>query len=89
YPPEDLNDIINDYLDDMPSILIVSQVEINEGTPPEDLWKSDNIPGLAIGIEHATGSKCQRCWNWRLDIGKDPNNPEICGRCADVINNGN
>lgn len=86
YLPETLSEIVNDYLLDMSSILIVSQVEIGKGTPPEDLWQSENIPGLVVDIKHAKGEKCQRCWNWRLDVGRDPRHPEACGRCADVIN---
>lgn len=86
YLPETLSEIVNDYLLDMSSILIVSQVEIGKGTPPEDLWQSENIPGLVVDIKHAKGEKCQRCWNWRLDVGRDPRYPEACGRCADVIN---
>jgi isoleucyl-tRNA synthetase len=37
-------------------------------------------------IKRADGTKCPRCWFHRTDIGKDPDHPELCGRCTDVVN---
>jgi isoleucyl-tRNA synthetase len=28
------------------------------------------------------GTKCERCWHWRDDVGHDPAHPTICGRCT-------
>jgi isoleucyl-tRNA synthetase len=33
---------------------------------------------LAAPITHA---KCERCWHWRSDVGRDPAHPGLCGRC--------
>ena len=57
-----------------------------------------SVPADAQGIElgsaqtgqhklrisaHVSGNpKCIRCWHRRPDVGVDPHNPEICGRCA-------
>ena len=27
-----------------------------------------------------------RCWQYRKDIGTDKDHPEVCGRCAAVLN---
>ena len=37
---------------------------------------------LAINASASTGTKCERCWHYRDDIGVDPAHPTICGRCA-------
>jgi isoleucyl-tRNA synthetase len=40
------------------------------------------IPGLWIKVGRTTGTKCVRCWHLTLDVGSDPQHPELCGRCA-------
>ena len=29
--------------------------------------------------------KCPRCWNIRTDVGRDAVHPDVCGRCAAVL----
>ncbi|MDD4956668.1 MAG: isoleucine--tRNA ligase [Candidatus Omnitrophica bacterium] len=41
---------------------------------------------LSIKIEKARGNKCQRCWNYRDEVGTIGDAPELCARCHDVIN---
>jgi isoleucyl-tRNA synthetase len=41
-------------------------------------------PGDALTVR-ATPSphaKCDRCWHWRADVGKDNAHPTLCGRCV-------
>jgi isoleucyl-tRNA synthetase len=44
------------------------------------------IEGEAFGVEIGTaaGEKCPRCWNLRT-LGEDPAHPELCTRCASVV----
>ncbi len=58
-----------------PEAAIVSQVTLTDGANDK----------LDIVIEHAEGSKCPRCWQWRTDIGKDSKYPDLCSRCAKVL----
>jgi lipoprotein signal peptidase len=39
-------------------------------------------PALTIEVTPSDGAKCERCWHWRHDIGKDPAHPTLCGRCT-------
>jgi isoleucyl-tRNA synthetase len=41
-----------------------------------------------IKIEPAEGRKCERCWNYTLDVGSEERYPTICARCARNINEG-
>ena len=41
-------------------------------------------PALRVGIDRATGDKCERCW-YVLPLGVRPEHPTICSRCAGVI----
>jgi len=51
----------------------------------EKIFKSQEIPGLNVKVEKSDGEKCERCWVYSYDIGKDKNNPKICGRCSDAL----
>ena len=37
---------------------------------------------LSASVSAAAGAKCPRCWRWQADIGSNPSQPELCGRCA-------
>jgi isoleucyl-tRNA synthetase len=41
-------------------------------------------PALRVGIDRATGDKCERCW-YVLPRSTRPEHPTICVRCAGVI----
>jgi isoleucyl-tRNA synthetase len=41
-----------------------------------------------IAVRKADGGKCERCWKYDTEIGKDPAHPTVCARCAKVLNAG-
>jgi isoleucyl-tRNA synthetase len=51
-------------------IFIVSQTELREGAE------------LSVAVERAEGEKCERCWNYTLDVGAEARYPGACGRCV-------
>ena len=61
------------YLQDLPSIFIVSQVEVKKREP------------RAVEVKKADGQKCERCWNWNDFVGSDRGHPKLCKRCLDVV----
>jgi isoleucyl-tRNA synthetase len=58
------------------TVLIVSQVRVARSTGNE----------LRVKVGPAPGRKCVRCWRWTEDVGVDAAHPELCGRCAKVVN---
>jgi isoleucyl-tRNA synthetase len=42
------------------------------------------LPGeeLAVEVQASGDTKCERCWHWRPDVGRDAAHPTICGRCV-------
>jgi isoleucyl-tRNA synthetase len=58
------------------TVLIVSQVRVAQATGSE----------LRVKVGAAAGRKCVRCWRWTEDVGTDAAHPELCGRCAKVVN---
>ncbi|MGH7827577.1 MAG: isoleucine--tRNA ligase [Candidatus Binatia bacterium] len=41
-----------------------------------------------IAVFKAQGKKCQRCWKYDRDVGKDEDYPDVCPRCAAVLKSG-
>ena len=68
---EDLKKIHNSQKENLNMVFIVSQV---------NLGLDKTLLEEQIKISHAEGSKCQRCWNWSLNL-KDG----LCLRCQKVI----
>jgi isoleucyl-tRNA synthetase len=63
--------------DDLKNIFIVSQAEL----------KADLKEGgeLDIVILKAEGRKCERCWQYAVDIRTEGPFPNVCGRCEDIL----
>ena len=40
---------------------------------------------LEIEVSKADGQKCERCWHWETDIGRNAEHPTICGRCVEAV----
>ena len=70
--------------DELPMLLIVSQACVEEvaavAAPFGGIFTQTGVL-----VEKADGVKCPRCWNFKTDIGKDKDHPEVCGRCAGAV----
>ena len=83
--PDSLKPALKPYVEFLPTLFIVSQVEIHSETAPLEGFSSSELPGLIIRIEKASGKKCERCWNFRTEVGRFPEHPTICSRCHHAI----
>ncbi|HXG16732.1 MAG TPA: isoleucine--tRNA ligase [Calidithermus sp.] len=84
--PEDLPALLREARDLLPTLLIVSQVELGRpARPPAVVHESQEIPGLVVGVDRARGRKCQRCWTWSEQVGADRRHPDLCARCLSVV----
>ena len=70
-PPEQA--LVRKYEGDLAALLIVSSVV------------SEPAPEFAVHVFRAPGAKCQRCWNYSLQVGQSRDYPELCRRCEDVV----
>jgi isoleucyl-tRNA synthetase len=61
--------------EDLATIFIVSNVEIETGEKKE----------LTVEIKKAPGEKCARCWKWSEEVGKAKELPKLCQRCATIV----
>ncbi len=72
---------------DMAEISITSDLTLMEGPAPADAFTLEDVPGVAVTVELAAGEKCQRCWKVLPEVGGAAAAPDLCGRCADVVQN--
>ncbi|OQA02874.1 MAG: Isoleucine--tRNA ligase [Planctomycetes bacterium ADurb.Bin401] len=56
------------------ALCIVSEININN-------HKTDKL----ITAQKSPHQKCGRCWNYWPSVGKNPESPDLCERCSDVI----
>jgi isoleucyl-tRNA synthetase len=61
------------------NLSIVSQVQAAPPAPGE------KPSARKIEVTKASGAKCDRCWTYDDETGKDPERPGLCPRCADVV----
>jgi isoleucyl-tRNA synthetase len=71
----DLYPLLEGYAADLPSLFIVSQVDVNRADSTD----------VAVAVERASGVKCERCWKYKHDVGSDPRLPTICAACAAAV----
>ncbi|XP_044487178.1 isoleucine--tRNA ligase, chloroplastic/mitochondrial isoform X2 [Mangifera indica] len=79
--------------DTLQRIFITSQVEVIPSMEKEVIEKIPYsgeylVQGkdrIWIGVSHAEGSKCERCWNYCLQVGSFVDHPTLCSRCYNVI----
>jgi isoleucyl-tRNA synthetase len=83
--PEGLYDTLLPYVKELKSLLIVSEALLLKDEKPENAFKSEEIEGLFIKVEPASGHKCERCWVHHPDVGADEQHPAICPKCLDAL----
>ena len=67
--------VLKRYEAQLPELFIVSQVALS----------SQEAEGIKVQVERTSGTKCQRCWKFKQDVGANPALPAICASCATVV----
>ncbi len=84
YLPEKERRLLEGYADFLSSFFLVSGVEIEAENLPGS-YQGGQTEGLQVLVERASGSKCQRCWNWSVKVGTFEDEPDLCDRCYPVV----
>ena len=77
--PASLYKLLERHREDMRSLLIISGVEVRQG--PEG---NGNAP-LHVEVTKAPGQKCERCWNYSVQVGASERYPTVCERCLGAL----
>ena len=65
-------------------LCITSGLALQAGTGPAEAFRLADVPGVSVIFAHATGEKCQRCWQILPDVGTHKH-PHTCARCNDAL----
>lgn len=73
-------------IDELRYLFLASQVELLDS--PDTLSNTKynvQTDTLSVGVVKADGEKCDRCWNYSIHIGENPEHPTICERCNTAL----
>jgi isoleucyl-tRNA synthetase len=63
------------------TVFIVSDVRMEEGEDWREAVEGQEVEGLRVLVEAASGEKCRRCWVKSETVGTFDDHPGVCGRC--------
>ena len=70
---------------DLAEICITSAAPLIEGAGPDDAFRLDEVPGVAVEPLLAEGKKCARSWKILTSVGIDPEYPDVSPRDAQAL----
>jgi isoleucyl-tRNA synthetase len=80
------NSVSGNGIDQLKYLFLTSGVELLDSadalTGVKYTLQSEN---WQIGIVHADGAKCDRCWNYSIHVGESAEHPLICDRCVSAL----
>jgi len=86
YAGEELFTFLEPVADQLASILIVSRAELEDiDNASGELFISEEMPGLKVKVAQAAGGKCERCWTYSEEVGKDQVYTTLCGKCLEAV----
>jgi isoleucyl-tRNA synthetase len=74
--PGELHDFLQPYVDELPAVLIVSQVQLERAADGQE---------LSIEVRPPVGEKCQRCWLISETVGANKEHEMLCSRCTEAV----
>ncbi len=70
---------------ELAEICITSGLSLVEGEGPADAFRLADVPGIAVVPKRADGIKCARSWKISLEVGSDPQFPDVTPRDAAAL----
>jgi isoleucyl-tRNA synthetase len=72
-------EFLKSFNDDLRFVFITSRADVS-GAPPAGA-KATALSNVSIMVTPSPHKKCERCWHYRPDVGKNAGHPDLCGRC--------
>jgi len=79
HAPASLAPVLERYRSDLRFLLLVSGVEV-KSTPA-----GNGDAPLRVIVDKAPGAKCERCWNYSVQVGASERYPTVCERCLQAL----
>jgi len=80
------NSVSGNGIDQLKYLFLTSGVELLDSADALTVVKYTlQDENWQIGIVHADGAKCDRCWNYSVHVGESVEHPLICDRCVSAL----
>jgi len=76
--------LLGEFEGELAGIFIVSKAGL-AGELSGEVYVAEGIEGLEIQVTAAPGDKCERCWCYDEEIGKDSEHPTLCPKCLAAV----
>lgn len=76
----EIAELLRKYENSLEEFFIVSKVTLVDEIEAPTVGQFVNVL-----VKHAEGEKCQRCWKYDKETGKDKEHPDTCPRCSAVL----
>ena len=83
FVPQRLVDVLRDV--DLAELCITSSGTVQTGPLPEDAFTLPEVAEVGVRVTAAPGDRCERCWRALPEVGEVPDRPDLCLRCAAVV----
>jgi isoleucyl-tRNA synthetase len=83
YADGEAREFLRSFDDDLRFVFITSQARLTEREPLNGAPAS--VDGIRIGVSASPHPKCERCWHYRADVGREAAHPQLCGRCVENL----
>jgi isoleucyl-tRNA synthetase len=70
---------------DLAEVCITSNAMVTNEDAPSDAFRLNEVPGVAVVVEKAAGTKCPRSWKILPTVGSDPEYPDVSPRDAQAL----
>jgi isoleucyl-tRNA synthetase len=70
---------------DLAEVFITSNAMLTNEDPPAGAFRLNDVPGVAVVVEKAVGTKCARSWKILPTVGDDPEYPDVSPRDAQAL----
>ena len=84
YAEGDLYQHLHALKDELRFVLITSSAVVKPMTEKQDAIATE-LPELWLSVKASEYEKCARCWHHREDVNKNPEYPQLCGRCVENV----
>ena len=79
HAPENIYRILERYRHDLRFLLIASGVDVKHASA------GNGSSPFQVEVTKAPGAKCERCWNYSVEVGKNERYPTVCERCTRAL----
>jgi isoleucyl-tRNA synthetase len=70
---------------DLAEVCITSNAMVSNDDAPASAFRLNDVPGVAVVVEKAAGTKCARSWKILPTVGDDPEYPDVSPRDAQAL----